>query len=289
MPVAKVRGADINYEVLGTRGPWVALSPGGRRAMGAVRDIARMVAEAGYRVLIHDRRNCGESDILVDSDEGENEIWADDLHELLSQLGALPACIGGGSSGSRLSIVFALRHPAAVSSLLLWRITGGAHAANHLAQSYYGQYADAAEQGGMAAVCETEHFRERIETRSEIGSRLLAMNADRFIAVMRRWQAQFAREAANPVLGATESQLRSITAPAFVIPGNDVIHRREAARAAHRLMPNNEMRELMPEGPDLDVIPFEEWQKKEGEMAALLVDFLRRANSGTPAAGTAQQ
>jgi len=30
MPIANVRGANINYEVLGTSGPWVALSPGGR-------------------------------------------------------------------------------------------------------------------------------------------------------------------------------------------------------------------------------------------------------------------
>jgi hypothetical protein len=27
MPVATVRGVDINYEVLGERGPWVALQP----------------------------------------------------------------------------------------------------------------------------------------------------------------------------------------------------------------------------------------------------------------------
>src|ERR1700752_4455243 len=33
MPIAHVRGTNINYEVLGTGGPWVALSPGGRRAL----------------------------------------------------------------------------------------------------------------------------------------------------------------------------------------------------------------------------------------------------------------
>jgi hypothetical protein len=33
MPIANVRGANINYQVLGTHGPWVALSPGGRRAL----------------------------------------------------------------------------------------------------------------------------------------------------------------------------------------------------------------------------------------------------------------
>ena len=65
MPIAKVRGASINYEVLGTHGPWVALSPGGRRALENVKPLAQHMADQGYRVLIHDRRNCGVSDIVI--------------------------------------------------------------------------------------------------------------------------------------------------------------------------------------------------------------------------------
>jgi hypothetical protein len=57
MPIANVRGANLNYEVLGTHGPWVALSPGGRRALDNVKPLAQHMAEHGYRVLIHDRRN----------------------------------------------------------------------------------------------------------------------------------------------------------------------------------------------------------------------------------------
>ena len=65
MPVAKLRGANLNYEVLGSHGPWVALSPGGRRALDMVKSLAQRMADAGYRVLIHDRRNCGVSDIVI--------------------------------------------------------------------------------------------------------------------------------------------------------------------------------------------------------------------------------
>src|SRR6476619_7143642 len=75
MPIANVRGANINYEVLGTSGPWVALSPGGRRALEYVKSLAQHVADAGYRVLIHDRRNCGVSDIVIGGDQSEYEIW----------------------------------------------------------------------------------------------------------------------------------------------------------------------------------------------------------------------
>ncbi len=100
MPKTSVRGVTINYEVLGEQGPWVALSPGGRRDMSGVGGIAERVAAAGYRVGLHDRRNCGASEVVIeDGGESEYEIWADDFYELLKQLGALPVYAGGSSSG----------------------------------------------------------------------------------------------------------------------------------------------------------------------------------------------
>jgi len=41
MPVVTVRGVDINYEVLGELGPWVALQPGGRRALAGVKSLGQ--------------------------------------------------------------------------------------------------------------------------------------------------------------------------------------------------------------------------------------------------------
>src|SRR6185436_20733557 len=98
MPIAKVRGIDINYEILGDRGPFVALQPGGRRAGSALRSLAEKIAEAGNRVVLYDRRNTGASSIAIEG-ESENQEWADDLHELLRSLDALPAYVGGSSSG----------------------------------------------------------------------------------------------------------------------------------------------------------------------------------------------
>src|SRR5215467_11209771 len=226
MPFARVRGVNINYEILGRRGPWMALSPGGRRAMGEIRYLAEPLAQAGYRVIIHDRRNCGASDVVIDGKDSEYEIWADDLFELLTQLNALPAIVGGSSSGCRLALLFALRRPASVRALLLWRVTGGAFAAQRLAENYYGQYITAAREGGMAAVCETEHFRERIEANAANRETLMAMDPERFIAVMSHWREYFLRGADLPVIGASEKDLKSIKVPACIIPGNDKTHGR---------------------------------------------------------------
>jgi pimeloyl-ACP methyl ester carboxylesterase len=276
MPVGSVRGVDINYEGLGDRGPWVALQPGGRRGLVGVKPHGEKIAEAGCRVLVYDRRNCGASGVSFEGGNSENEIWAEDLHALLSQLDALPAYIGGSSSGCRLALLMALRHPADVRGLLLWRVTGGAYAAQRLVENYYTQFIAAAQQGGMDAVCRTEHFAEVIAANPANRGRLMALEPQRFITIMEEWRRAFNEGADYPVIGVSPAQLRSLTMPACIIPGNDRVHPREPGQIAHRLMPNSEYREVLTEDrPDVDVA-LEDWNAKEGLLAAIFIDFLRR-------------
>ena len=278
MPYAKVRGVNINYQVLGTTGPWVALSPGGRRDLGGIQNQAGKLAELGYRVVIFDRRNCGASDVVIDGNESEYEIWADDVHELLRQLGALPAIVGGSSSGCRTSLLFALRHPESVRALLLWRVTGGRFACERLAEEYYGQFITAARSGGMAAVCDMEHWQERIKARPQNRDVLMKMDPQQFIRVMSRWREYFLKGADLPVIGATEADLQSIQVPACIVPGNDLTHGRQTGETLGRLLPSSEVHVLFPKHYDEPLSPREQWDEKAGEMAALYNDFLKRSN-----------
>src|SRR5205814_10488291 len=77
----------------------------------------------------------GASEVVIDGEDSEYEIWADDLHELLSQLKALPVFVGGSSSGCRTSLLFALRHPEAVRGLMLDRKSTRLNS-SHLGISY---------------------------------------------------------------------------------------------------------------------------------------------------------
>ncbi|MGC2521920.1 MAG: alpha/beta hydrolase [Stellaceae bacterium] len=279
MPIASIRGVDVNYEVLGERGPWAALQPGGRRALGGVKSLAEKIAEAGNRVLIYDRRNCGASGVSF-TGNSENEVWVEDLRELLTQLDALPAFIGGSSSGCRLALLLALRHPAAVRGLLLWRVTGGPYAAERLVQNYYSQYIELAQQGGMEAVCHSEHFSEVVAANPANRARLMETEAEDFVALMERWRRSFNEGAEYPVIGLSPAELRSMTMPACIIPGNDRVHPRGPGQAAHRLLPNAEYHEVLTEDrPDQDVAT-EDWEKKEGLLAAIFIDFLRRQQRG---------
>ena len=275
MPITNIRGVDINYEILGERGPFVALQPGGRRAGDALRSLAAKIADAGHRVIIYDRRNCGASGIAIEG-ASENEEWAEDLHELLARLDALPAYIGGSSSGCRLAMILALRRPEDVRGLLLWRVTGGAHAAERLTNQYYTSHIEAAEKGGMAAVCAMEHWREVIKTNPASRARLMALESKDFIARMVEWRRSFRAGADHPVIGLSPAELRGMTMPACIAPGSDPVHPRQAGEAAHRLMPNAEYHQVVTDDhPDIDAA-FADWDKKEGLLAATFIDFLRR-------------
>jgi pimeloyl-ACP methyl ester carboxylesterase len=280
MPVAKVRGVNINYQVVGNHGPWVALITGGRRAYNEFLPLARKIAAGGFRVLLHDRRNTGASDILFESDEVEEATWADDLAVLLARHNAAPAFIGGSSAGARTAILFALRHPAAVHALLLLRVTGGAFATGRLPENYYDQYIRAAEQGGMAAVCATEQYAERIAANPANRDRLMSMDPKRYITVMRRWRELFVAGAHHPVMGVTEAELNSIKVPTIIIPGNDKTHASASGLAAHRLIPGSELHQLPITDQDVPLIPFPDWAPYEDEIARVFIDFMRRADEG---------
>lgn len=280
MPQAIVRNIAIHYEVIGETGPWIALTPGSRRPYNELLNLSKELANAGYRVLLHDRRNCGASEVGFDGSASEHEVWADDLYELALQLNALPLVVGGSSAGARLAILFAIRHPKATQGLLLWRLTGGLDAVNHLAQEYYGQFIALAQNKGMDAICQTEHFKSLIEARPSNLKKLKSTPPEEFINVMTYWRECFLKSATLPIVGATEEQLHAISAPACLIAGNDVIHTPVTARKAAKLLPNCEIHEnvvaLYPDDQLLKEWDRQEWKQAEPKLAKIFTAFLNR-------------
>jgi pimeloyl-ACP methyl ester carboxylesterase len=276
MPVSKINGVNINWQVIGDRGPWVAMTTGGRRGHEEFIPLAQKIARYGHRVMLHDRRNTGASDVLIEGDEGEEVIWTRDLHELMSRQDALPAFFSGGSSGARTSILFYLRYPEAVRGLMLLRVTGGAFAAGRLPENYYGQFIRAAEQGGMAAVCAMDQWKERIAANPANGDYLARLPARQFIDVLKRWNEIFVAGAHLPVMGVTEDELRSIKVPTIVIPGNDKTHASQSGLTAHRLIAGSTLHRLPIEDQDVPLIPFPEWSPYEDEIARVFAEFMKR-------------
>lgn len=280
MPIAQVRGVSINYEVFGDAGPWLALTTGGRRGHAEFVPLARKLAAGGCRVLLHDRRNTGASQVVIAGDEGEEEIWADDLVTLLGQLNALPAFVGGSSSGARMSMLVYFRHPQAVQGLLLMRITGGAFAAGRLPEMYYGQFIRAAREGGMAAVCATEQYQERIAANPANRERLMSMDPRQYIRVMQHWLDIFLTGPRAPVMGVTEASLGAIRVPTLIVPGNDKTHASANGHAAARLIPGSELFELPITDQDVALLPFADWAPHEPALAQAIAGFMQRVAAG---------
>jgi pimeloyl-ACP methyl ester carboxylesterase len=275
MPIANIRGVDIFYQVIGDQGPWFALSTGGRRSHNEFISLAQKIAAGGFRVLLHDRRNTGASEVSIAGDDGEEIIWADDLAELLKHVGATPAFLGGASSGARLSILVTQRHPEIVKSLVLIRVTGGETAIRRLPTKYYQVFIDAAQNGGMKAVCETADYQERIKARPANEDILMGMDPKDFIKTQENWLKVFTSGPSYPVMGVNEDTLRAIHVPVLIIPGNDRTHASVNGIEAAKLIPNAQLFQLPIQDQDIDIISFGEWGHLEPAIATRVLEFLK--------------
>ena len=287
MATALINGCNIWYEMAGS-GQAIIFTPGGRSPGSMMRTIADEMSSS-YRTVIHDRRNCGASDVVISGEGSDQEIWADDMAEMIRQLGVGPAYLSGWSSGCRLSILTAIRYPELVKGLLLGWVTGGATAAERLAHQYYGQFIEAAEAGGMEAVASTEFFAERIAENPGNRERLLNMDTGEFNSVMSRWSTFFTEGAHLPVIGATEEELAAIRVPTCIVAGNDEVHTLTAAQNLHRILPNSEFHDppiSVEEWDRLWVGPPEELARVRAERAApIFKEFLQRVEAAEPVPG----
>jgi len=287
MPYAKVRGVNIFHQVIGDRGPWAALITGGRRGHDEFIPLAEKLAKGGYRVVLHDRRNTGRSDVLIEGDVAEEIMWLDDLHELLKQLNAVPTIIGGSSAGARTAMRYYTRFPQDTRALLLMRVTGGAFAAGRLPENYYGAFIKAAQQGGMAAVCATEQYQERIAANPGTRDRLMAMDPKQYIKVMSNWMDQFIASTKTEVFGMTDADLAAIKVPTVVIPGNDQTHASANGKIAAARIPGAQLHLLPIEDQEVPLINYTEWAPLEDEIAQTFLATMRKADAQRPIAGAA--
>jgi hypothetical protein len=104
----------------------------------------------------------------------------------------------------------------------------------------------------------------------------MAMDIMRFNDVMAHWNTYFVQGADQPVIGASEAELRALKMPACVVPGSDKTHPKTVSENLVQLLPHGELRPLVTREFDMDVGPRDEWEEKEGELAAIFIEFMRR-------------
>jgi pimeloyl-ACP methyl ester carboxylesterase len=246
MPKIDVGGIGVAYDLIGDGKKTAVITPGGRfsKDTPGVRELAQKLAQGGLRVLIWDRPNCGESDLSFRG-KSESILNADTLAGLVRALKLEPALLIGGSAGSRVSLLTAIRDPGVAERLFLLWISGGALGLAVLAYHYCHDQLAAAAMGGMPAVAALPSFKEALSRNPGNRDRLLGQDTSTFIQTMKTWAEAFVPAADSPVPGSTAAQLRALKMPTMILRSgeSDFHHPRVTSEGVHALIPGSQIAE----------------------------------------------
>jgi pimeloyl-ACP methyl ester carboxylesterase len=116
MSTATVNGVRLFYELTGEAGPPLVFVHGSWGDHTIWHLVVPALAER-CRVLVYDRRGHGQSE--QPPGQGSAEEDAVDLAALIAHLGLVPAHVVGTSSGAKVALRLAIRHPDLVRSLAI--------------------------------------------------------------------------------------------------------------------------------------------------------------------------
>ena len=245
MASAEIHGASIAFEIIGSGRRSVAITPGGRFSKDArgVRELAELLATDDCRVLIHDRPNCGESDVQF-TGPSESRQNADALAGLIRHCDLGPTLIVAASGGAREAIMLAIHHPDVARGLFVQWLSGGGIGIATLPIFYCADAALAAATHGMEAVLQLPGWQEQLSRNPRNRDRFLSLDPDGFVATMRRWADAYLPIDA-PIPCVTRSELQSLRLPVTVLRSgkSDLHHPRETSEAVAALIPGARLQE----------------------------------------------
>jgi pimeloyl-ACP methyl ester carboxylesterase len=254
VPTALIDGIVTRYEMAGSGPPLLMFSPGGFnatadnwRSQGVYRRLDLLDhLTARYTCITFDRRESGLSGGRV-----ERVGWGDYAAQgkgLLEHLGIARAHLMGGCVGCSIVAAFAVAHPGAVSSMVLYSPAGGpryrmtqhARLGRHLA------YVAAHGLNGVVRLTLVDD--KSFSQDPRVGPWASVIRRDRaFAQDYVRWDSDryvvlvsgmarllFDRDT---VPGAEPEDLMRLDIPALVVPGQDASHATSAARYLQECLP----------------------------------------------------
>jgi 2-hydroxy-6-oxonona-2,4-dienedioate hydrolase len=218
----EVNAGNVVYEILGSSGDLIVLTPGGRFSKGVpgLRPLAEALVDGGYRVLLWDRPNCGKSDVQFYG-QSESHMRAETLHGLLTALDTGPCIIAGGSGGARDSMLTTMLYPELVTKLVVWNIVGGVYGMYQLGAFYVLPSIQAVRWSGIDGLLKVPEWRQRIEENPNNKQRILDLDADEFLKVMLRWLNAFVPKPGQTIPGVDDEMFDRIRVPTLIIRGGE--------------------------------------------------------------------
>lgn len=283
MPTATIDGIATHYETIGSGPPLLMYAPGGFNAVIETWRTQGIYAHLKlldhlpkkYTCIAFDRRECGQSGGRI-----ERVTWAQYVAQgkgLLDHLNIQRAHLMGGCMGCCPVMAFAVAHPqAALSMVLFWPVGGAKY--RIAAHQRFAEHLAFVQQHGLAAVVahvakEGKPFNADarggpwasvIRHDKAFADAYAAQDAERYkLIVAGMGRALFDRDTAP---GAEPEDLMRLDIPALIIPGRDASHATSAARYVEECLPRAEYW-------DIAVA-----EQTEENVPARMLEFLDRAN-----------
>ena len=264
MARATIDGIETRYEVVGSGPPLLMYSPGGFDA--TVEKWTTLGVYARVKLLDHlprkftcvmfDRRETGQSGGRV-----EAIGWDDYVAQgkgLLDHLKMPRAHLMGGCMGCAPVAAFAVKHPRAVMSMVLWwpvggakyRIKGRQRFADHLA------FVEAQGLGEVVSLVQREGKPFGADPRGGPWASVIKRDPDFAARYARLDRAQYQSTVAamrdrlldrDTAPGAEPEDLLQLQVPALVVPGHDESHATSAARYLEECLPGSEYWDVAPD------------------------------------------
>jgi pimeloyl-ACP methyl ester carboxylesterase len=260
-------GIRTNYETVGEGPPLLMYAPGGFdatlekwRTQGVYARIRLLEhLPKKFTCIVFDRRECGRSGGRV-----EPITWAHYAAQgkgLLEHLGIARAHLMGGCMGCSCVMAFAVAHPEATLSMLLWWPVGGAKYRIRARQRFEEHLAFVRDAGlgGVVAHVSKEGKAFNADSRGGPWASVLRRDAAFAAAFMKleieNYQNTVKAMAAalydrDTSPGAEPDELMKLDIPALIVPGRDESHATSAARYLEECLPKSEYWDVPPEAQD---------------------------------------
>jgi pimeloyl-ACP methyl ester carboxylesterase len=287
MPTAIIDGIATRYEVVGAGPPLLMYSPGGFDAtvekwqtQGIYPNLKLLDhLPRHYTCILFDRRECGQSGGRV-----ERVTWrhyAAQGKALLDHLNIDRAHVMGGCMGCSAAAAFAVAHPRAMLSLILYWPVGGAKYRLSSHQRFAEHLAFVNRHGLDEVVALVARdgkpfggdprggpWASVIKRDPDFAAAYARQNIDAYKLILAGMaRNMFDRDTAP---GAEPEDLLLLDIPALIVPGRDASHATSAARYLEECLPRAEY-------CDMPVAA-----QTEASVAPLLLDFLARAGATAP-------
>ncbi len=272
MPNATIDGIQTRFDVIGSGPPLLMMSPGGFdatiekwRTQGVYARLKLLDhLPRHYTCIVYDRRESGESGGRV-----EQITWAHYVAQakgLLDHLRIPRAHVMGACMGCSPAMAFAVAHPEATTSLVLYWPVGGAHyringharVAEHLA------YVEEHGLHGVVSLVTAERKAYNQDPRGGFWASVIQRDpvfATEYIhhhvaeykkLVIATRDTLFDRDTSP---GAEPEELFGVDVPALIVPGRDKSHATSAARYLEECLPRAEYWDVAVDDQTEETVP----------------------------------